>query len=166
MTKGHPNPNKGQGPGLKWIRAHIAYQGDDCLPWPYFRDPHYGRGRVGWNGKILWAHRVMCELVHGPAPDDKPQAAHSCGNGHLGCCNPHHLSWKDNSENQRDRRAHGAPEGAIGPRTRLNPDQVATIREMKGKVPQVVLAKLVGVKRGTIEYWQRHDRPPIPRKQP
>ena len=158
------SPHRGTGPGLVWLLQYFDYQGDDCLIWPYFRDPNYGRGKVGINGRIYWTHNVMCEFAHGPAPEDKPQATHSCGNGHLGCCNPRHLEWKDNSGNQIDRRSHGSPEGAIGPRTRLSPEQVSAIREMKGKVPQFTLAKLVGVKRGTIEYWQRHDRPPVPRK--
>ena len=152
---GQPSPHRGKGPGLKWLREHVAYQGEDCLPWPYFRDPHYGRGRLGWNGKILWAHRVMCELANGPAPADKPQAAHSCGNGHLGCCNPRHLSWKDNSENQLDRRAHGTQEGAIGRKARLTDVQIKFIQQARGKVPQLTLAAMFGVKRGTIEYWHR-----------
>ena len=151
---------KGKGPGTLWIKAHLAYEGDDCLPWPYTLDPFYGRGRCSYNGKLYWAHRLMCELAHGQAPEDRPQAAHSCGNGHLGCCNPRHLSWKSNSENQIDRRAHGRPEGGKGTRTHLTPEQVATIRASKGIVPQTKLAEQFGVKRGTIEYWQRHDRPP------
>ena len=146
---------KGKGPGVLWIKAHLDYQGDDCLPWPYTLDPFYGRGRCSYNGKLYWAHRLMCEFVHGEAPEDRPQAAHSCGNGHLGCCNPKHLSWKSNSENQRDRRAHGRPEGAIGRRTRLDDDQIRAIQEAKGKVSQIALADQFGVKRGTIEYWHR-----------
>lgn len=147
--------NKGNGPGIRWLRENVSYQGDDCLIYPGYRDPHYGRGKVGINGGIFWAHRIMCEMAHGPAPADKPQAAHSCGNGHIGCCNPRHLSWKDNSENQLDRRVHGTHEGAIGRRARLTPKEIATIQEMKGKVPQLALAAQFGVKRGTIEYWHR-----------
>jgi hypothetical protein len=162
--KGRPSPLKGRSERLAWLKQHVTHEGDGCLIWPFWRDPDHGRGRVWVDGRLLWAPNYMCTLAHGAAPADRPQAAHSCGNGHLGCIHPGHLSWKSNSENQRDRREHGRPEGAIGPRTRLSPEQVSAIREMKGKVPQFTLAKLVGVKRGTIEYWQRHDRPPVPRK--
>jgi DNA-binding transcriptional regulator YiaG len=154
--------HKGKGKGVTWIRKHIGYCSDDCLPWPFAKDPHYGRGIFGLNGKVLWAHRYMCELVHGPAPDDRPQAAHSCGNGHLGCCNPRHLSWKTNSENQLDRVSHGRHEGGKGARTYLTPAQISEIRASKGVVTQLKLANKFGVKRGTIEYWQRHDREPKP----
>lgn len=162
--RGKPSPLRGRGKYLAWLKDHVSYKGEGCLIWPFWTDPDHGRGKLGVDGKIYWAHNYMCFLVNGPAPEGKPQSAHSCGNGHLGCVHPEHLSWKSNSENQIDRRAHGRPEGARGPRTHLTPAQVATIRDMKGKVPQFTLAKLVGVKRGTIEYWQRHDRPPIPRK--
>lgn len=155
-------PNKGNGKAYRWLKDHVNHDGDGCLIWPFFRDPHYGRGRLGVEGEHLWAHRVMCELVHGPAPADKPLAAHSCGNGHLGCVHPKHLDWKDNSQNQIERRLHGRPEGAIGTRTRLRPEQIEAIREMKGKVPQLTMAKLMGVKRGTIEYWQRTTHDPLP----
>jgi DNA-binding transcriptional regulator YiaG len=153
---------KGKGPGVLWIKEHMNYQGDDCLTWPYTIDPFYGRGRCSYNGKLYWAHRLMCEFVHGDAPEDRPQAAHSCGNGHLGCCNPRHLSWKTNSENQIERREHGRPEGGKGTRTYLTPDQISEIRTSKGIIPQLKLADKFGVKRGTIEYWQRHNRAPRP----
>jgi len=153
MPKGDGNRNKGK--GMTWLRGNVNYQGDDCLIWPFSRDPHYGRGQVGYKGARHWAHRVMCELAHGPAPADKPQAAHNCGKGHTGCCNPRHLEWKDNSENQIDRRIHGTIEGGIGRRARLPADQIQAIQDAKGKVPQLTLAAQYGVKRGTIEYWHR-----------
>jgi hypothetical protein len=50
---------------------------------------------------------MMCELVHGPSPSKKHQAAHNCGNGHLGCVNPSHLCWKTPRENSLDMWKHG-----------------------------------------------------------
>jgi len=152
MPKG--DGNRGKSKGVAWIMANLGYAGDDCLIWPFSRN-NYGYGQVGFNGKVRKASRVMCEMVRGPAPLDKPQAAHSCGNGHLGCCNPRHLSWKDNSANQKDRRAHGSPEGAIGRRTRLTVGQIELIQSTRGIVTQENLAAQLGVKRGTIEYWRR-----------
>lgn len=163
-----PKPNrywsskKGDGEAFKWLDANKSHSGDECLAWPFSKDPYYGRGRLGWNGKEYWAHRLMCELVHGPAPADKPQAAHNCGNGSGGCVNPKHLEWKTNADNQRDRRAHGTQAGAKGSRTRFTPQQIEQIRRLKGRVPQLALADLLGCKRGTIEYWQNSTHAPTP----
>lgn len=154
-------PNRGKGKALQWLRDHIDYQGKECLIWPFWTDRDHGRGKLGVEGKIYWAHNYMCFLVNGPPPIDKPQAAHSCGNGNKGCVHPSHLSWSNNSGNQHDRRAHGRPEGANGTRTHLTPEQVAEIRAAKGKIPQFTLARLIGVKRGTIEYWQRTTHEPL-----
>lgn len=151
---GHTPPNLGKGRGLKWLQEHVSHDGDECLIWPFGKN-HQGYGQLGYCGKVRKAHHIMCLLAHGPAPADRPQAAHSCGNGSGGCVHPRHLSWKNNSENQRDRRAHGSPEGAIGRRTRLTPMQISEIQEAKGKIPQLTLAAQFGVKRGTIEYWHR-----------
>jgi len=104
----------------------------------------------------------MCELVKGPAPSDNHQAAHNCGNGSGGCVNPKHLEWKTNQQNQLDRRAHGTQTGAKGSRTSFTPQQIEQIRKLKGRVPQLALAELLGCKRGTIEYWQRSTHAPTP----
>src|SRR3569833_517171 len=106
--------NKGKGRGITWLREHVNYDGPECLIWPWTRDGQ-GRGAVGIDGKLLRAHRVMCELVHGPAPTQEHHAAHSCGNGHNACVHPMHLSWKTKEENAQDRvqdgRNGGNPNG-------------------------------------------------------
>jgi hypothetical protein len=48
----------------------------------------------------------MLKQISDP-PSSKYQAAHKCGNGHLGCVNPKHLSWKTRAENEADKIAHG-----------------------------------------------------------
>lgn len=146
--------NKGNGKGIKWIKAHLDYQGDDCLPWPFAKDSHVGRGMLGWNGKHYWAHRLMCILAHGEPPADKPQTAHSCGNGHLGCVNPRHLSWSNQSDNHKDRRKHGTAKTGIGNRSRLTAEQVAKIRALKGKQPQLETARQFGISHANVRYWQ------------
>lgn len=143
-----------------WIVEHKDYQGDDCLKWPFFIDPSWGRGKCGYKAKVWWAHNLMCTVAHGPAPADRPQAMHSCGNGHLGCVNPRHLSWGTNSENAYDRRRHGRPEGSKGGRTDLTPEQVAEIQT--GRKTQLALAAKFGVSRSCIQYWQGMDRGPRP----
>lgn len=95
-------------PGLfmrEWVLAILAYDGDDCLSWPYAKDKNgYGLGEMG--GKLRRAHRYICSLVNGEPPTSKHEAAHSCGNGHLGCVNPNHLRWATTLENQRERWEH------------------------------------------------------------
>jgi hypothetical protein len=140
---------------LLWLQERIAHDGDECLIWPFFRDPGTGRGRVGDGSRSpAWAHRVMCELAHGPAPTPKHQAAHSCGKGHEGCVNPGHLSWKTVSDNLLDRRQHGTaksnPYGQCGV---LKPEQIAEIRALKGKMPKREIAEKFGVGYGAIQYW-------------
>lgn len=69
---------KGNGKAYQWVRDHLTYEGNQCLRWPFSYDGGVGRGRLGWNGKSYWAHRLMCELAHGSAPEGKDQVAHSC----------------------------------------------------------------------------------------
>lgn len=147
--------NKGKGKTILWIRAHLNYRGDDCLTWPFSRDSGVGRGRVGYLGKQYWAHRLVCELAHGPAPVDKPQVAHSCGNGHMGCVNPRHLSWSTQSENHRDRRRHGTAttnhHGYLG---KLTDEQIDRIRALKGKQTQMETARQFNISHANVRYWQ------------
>lgn len=155
MTNPH---NKGKGRAVAWLQQYATYPGDDCLIFPFCRSRQKGYGSFSHDGTIYYAHRFMCELVKGPAPEDRPQAAHSCGNGHRGCVTPRHLSWKTNSENQLDRRRHGTDSPRVM-RRQLTPNEVAQIRALKGQKTQAEIALQFGVARGCIEYWHRHDRP-------
>jgi hypothetical protein len=115
-----------QGPGktMAWIRAHLDYPHPDfCLIWPFA----LSRNGYAYVSGGIAVHRVMCEHRNGPAPDDKSQAAHSCGRGHEGCVNPWHLDWKSNAENQIDRYQQNAP----APRNKLTPQQVDEIRSLE-----------------------------------
>lgn len=91
---------------IGWIEDNRSYRMDDCLKWPFSTSQH-GRGTVLFRGKNTSAPRAMCILAHGEPPTPKYQAAHSCGNGHEGCMNPRHLSWKTPKDNERDKVAHG-----------------------------------------------------------
>lgn len=147
--------SKGNGKGIQWIRAHLGRTSDQCLRWPFAYDTAVGRGRLGYEGVSWWAHRLMCTLAHGPAPEGKPQVAHSCGNGHMGCVNPKHLSWSDQFENQRDRRKHGtAVTTRTGRRSKLTLDQIERIRALKGKQPQMTTARQFGISHANVRYWQ------------
>ena len=133
--------------------------GDDCLPYPFCRDSK-GYGQCGLNGKVLRAHRLMCQIAWGDPPTPKHQAGHDCGNGAKGCCNPRHLSWKTNGENQLDKRRHGTHDNGGG-RTgggKLTKEQIKQIQALRGVVPITALADMYGVKRGTIDRWHRMAR--------
>ena len=147
MTK--PAYNRGKGKAVAWLRDHAAYDGDECLIWPFSRIPE-GYGMFGYLGELLYAHRFMCEIVHGPAPSKKHQAAHSCGNGHEGCVNQNHLSWKDKFGNAQDRVKHGNQSKAGRVRNILTLTDVSEILAFKGKVSQYLLAPIYGVSRETI----------------
>lgn len=101
----HNDPEAGRtarGEPMRWLKSQIAFDGEDCLTWPFNRNTR-GYGTVGRHN----ASRVMCELVHGPAPSRSHDAAHSCGLGHKGCVHPKHLRWATKKENQADRYIHG-----------------------------------------------------------
>jgi hypothetical protein len=78
------------------------------------------------------------------------QAAHSCGNGHLGCVNPHHLRWVTPKENAADRDDHGTtPKGENQGNSKLSESDIRSIRSSVG-VSQTELAQRFGVHQGTI----------------
>ncbi len=143
MAKG--GHSRGKGKQLQWLRDHVDHNGEECLIWPFFRN-HEGYGSLGYYGKVRKAHRVMCILANGEPPDPKLVTAHSCGNGHLGCVHPKHLSWKTIRQNRLDANRHGTG-NAPAPR-RLTIDQVEQIRASSKSY--IELAAEFGVKVPTI----------------
>ena len=146
---------KGEGNAFKWLMRHKEYPDKDwCLVWPFARDKH-GRGMLGYLGQRYWAHRFMCSLVHGYPPTPDHTAAHTCGNGHGGCVNPHHLAWKTQAENLEDCRAHGTIVRHHGGNVRrLMPEESAAIKGARGFQTQGQLAAKYGVSEGTIsDIW-------------
>lgn len=133
---------------LKWLQTHASYSGDDCLTWPFYTANGYGM--FGYRGKLTYAHRFMCELIHGPAPSRNHVASHSCGRGHLGCVNPRHLEWKTYSANQLDRARHGTKN--CGARGKLTPEAAAQIRALAGIKTQREMAEMFGVSRSQISW--------------
>lgn len=103
---------------------------DQCWIWPMRREPA-GYGLVTIRKKRHKAHRVVCRMAHGEPPQEKLDAAHSCGNGHLGCVNPHHLRWATRRENVADAIRHGTmPRGFKHVFAKLNDQQVREIRDL------------------------------------
>jgi hypothetical protein len=106
---------------------------DECEEWPFYRDAS-GYGRVTIEGRMHFVHRLICARAHGAPPSQKHQAAHSCGNGHLGCVNPRHLRWATAKENVADRKRHGTQSyGEDAPRAKLSERDVRRIRTWLAK---------------------------------
>lgn len=145
----HGDPEGGftsHGDGLRFI-AEVAmnYTADDCLVWPLGRISS-GYATVWIEGGPRLVHRHICELVHGSPPSPKHEAAHSCGNGHLGCINPKHIGWKTTAENAADKILHGTHRrGERNPRVKLTERDVTEIRSLKGSATQRALAKRFGI---------------------
>lgn len=140
--------NRGKGKGVRWAREAATYAGDDCLIFPYARNAETGYGTFGYLGKIQYAHRFVCELVHGPAPTEKHYATHSCGNGQGGCANPRHLAWDTSAGNADDRVFHGRNTG--GGRRKLTQALADQIRALKGVRSQYVIAREFNISRENV----------------
>lgn len=128
----------------------LTYDGDGCLRWPY------GRTQAGYattfrDGKRGVVSRFLCEDTYGPPPTPEHQAAHSCGNGHLGCVTKGHLSWKTPVENQADRLIHGTDgRGERHSQAKLTEDNVREIISQRGKGTCAEIAMRYNVSRKTI----------------
>ena len=91
---------------IAFIKSILKTKSQDCIKFPFACDSK-GYGTVFYKGKTYGAHRFVCRIVHGKPPNKYDYvAAHSCGNGHLGCINPNHLSWKTYAENNFDKILH------------------------------------------------------------
>jgi hypothetical protein len=141
---------KGEGKAYRWLQDHRSYDKDYCLIWPFCRNRN-GYGELSYLGEGYWAHRFMCELSNGPPPTPSHQAAHSCGNGDGGCCNPKHLSWKTATGNLLDCGVHRShPRNSYGNRGRLTPAQVIQIRSLKGQKTQAEIAAMFGIREPSV----------------
>jgi hypothetical protein len=131
-----------------FLRAHVNYDGDDCLPWPFCRSSH-GHGAACVGGVPKTASRWMCILAHGEPPSPKHEAAHSCGRGNLGCVNPRHLRWATPTENQADKDLHGTHnKGERHGNSKLSADDIIAIRS-DGRMHRIIAADY-GIARTTV----------------
>lgn len=142
----------GKGKAIAFLREHVAYRGEDCVIFPMTRDSD-GYGVFGVDGKVLKAHRWMCIEANGPAPSTVHEAAHSCGNGHMGCVNPRHLAWKTPAENGADKIKHGVAKGGVG--RKLTVEQVRHILATRETKTAGELSAEYGVHRTLIHQVRR-----------
>ena len=127
------------GAPLDWLLLHRDWVGEECLPWPFAHNA-VGYGSVLFDGAVIGAHRAMCILARGPAPTLGHQAAHSCGNGHLGCVNPRHLDWATPKKNAEDKALHREKLGRMG-NAKLTDAQCQEIIRLSATTKQSELAR-------------------------
>jgi hypothetical protein len=133
----------------------MAYEGDECLLWPYAKNERgYAVLQRGNRAKRL--QRLICEERHGPPPTRKHEAAHSCGRGEDGCVTKRHLDWKTSKENKADMLVHGTrPFGERNGSSRFTEAQVLRIFSLKGKMLQREIAALEGVRQWDVSSIHR-----------
>lgn len=143
----------------------LAYDGDDCLIWPFHRD-HGGYGKLWIDRRQQQAPRRACEEVKGPPPTPKHEAAHSCGKGHEGCVNPRHLSWKTPTDNAADRIIHGTvARGERHGKAKITEDQARSIISLHGSLDPRTIAQHFGISRNAVysiisgRNWTHIERP-------
>lgn len=149
LKNGDTNPSKpirGRRHVKDWFDNFKPADTDECVIWPFHRM------KSGYPGRGM--HRRVCEIVHGSPPTETHQAAHSCGNGHLGCVNDRHLSWKTPQENTDDQLAHGTRiRGSKNPNANLVESQVKEIKvSLSLGVSMKEIAAAYGVSYNTIQF--------------
>lgn len=133
---------------LEWIAGLKVVPDSECIAWPFSVAAH-GRGVLRYNGRLTSAPHAVALTFHGDPPEGAREAAHSCGNGHLGCVNPAHLRWASRSENEGDKASHGTVrKGSAINTSRLNEDDVRAIRASTDR--GLDLAKRYGVHPSTV----------------
>lgn len=148
-----------QGEPERYFREVVlAYEGDECLPWPFGCDES-GYGRMHNDGRLQTVSRLVCEEGNGPPPTPGHQAAHSCGKGHLACVTKRHLSWKTRVGNEADRLLHGTSNrGERHGNAKLTNGEVLVIKRLlAGPMLQREIAAKFGVHIMTINNI-KHER--------
>lgn len=116
--RSHGDPLAGRafnGDALRYYTETVlSHDSDECLIWPFARNPEPdGRAMRYLGGKMVTVARHLCIEVHGQPPTPEHVAAHSCGNGRMGCVAKRHLRWATKKENGEDRARHGLMEKRI-----------------------------------------------------
>ena len=128
----------------------LNFIGDDCLVWPFERT-RKGYGRIKTRGERFSAHRLVCAEVYGAPPSERHVAAHSCGNGHLGCVSPRHLRWATHKENHADKLIHGTVlRGERNHNASMTEATARRAKAMLGNMTQQKIAEALGITRSAV----------------
>lgn len=145
------------GAAQSWLAENVPSGTDECVLWPFGRFSD-GYGGIQIDGVKRRVSRHVCELAHGKPAVSAMDAAHTCGNGHLGCVNDRHLYWATRSQNASDRLAHGtANRGARNGQVKLTEAQARELLALKDSgLLQKEAAKKFGVSRELVgRIWRR-----------
>lgn len=140
------------GTAMNFVRdTAVSFDGNECLDWPFLKYPN-GYGCIWHKGRYIPAHRLVCMMAHGDPPTPKHEAAHSCGRGHAGCCNPRHMNWATRRENELDKLSHGTDiRGSKHPNSKLSYHDIAVIKGLGRSFSSTKLSSMFGVCRGSID---------------
>lgn len=146
----------GHGEPIAWLDAHVGYDKDDCLIWPFSR-MNGALGKLWFDGVLQPTNRVMCIKAKGPPPSPRHLAVLTCGNGLIGCCNPKHIIWKISKELAADRIIHDVHNrGERNGQVKLSSDQVLAIRSLTGRKYEEIASQF-GVSESTIGEIMRRE---------
>lgn len=135
----------------------LAYEGDDCLIWPFSRPNGYGR--LWRDGRSQVVSRLVCEDAHGLPPTAKHDAVHSCNNGHLGCSTKRHISWGTRAENVAEAIASGTfHTGEKCYNSKLTEADVREIRSLRGSASQREIGARFGIDQSTVSDIQNRKK--------
>lgn len=95
-----------------------------CLEWSSALSGGYGI--FVYKKERYTAHRLSCEIAHGPEPEGKPFVLHSCNNRK--CINSDHLRWGTREENANDMAKSGVQKGSNNPGSKLSEAEVIYIK--------------------------------------
>lgn len=152
----HGHPLKGRvtpGEPRKFLdEVASRHEGDECLVWPFNR-ARGGYACIRAGDKLVFVSHLHCTERYGPKPTPLHEAAHSCGNGHLGCVHPGHVRWATHSENCDDKAAHGTlPVGSANPFAKLTENDARAIMALKGAASARIIAEQFHISRETVSH--------------
>ena len=124
---------------------------DECWNWTAALD-NDGYGKFNLNRKTKGAHCCSLFLSHAVQPLNKTWALHTCL-GNPKCCNPNHLYYGDQPDNERDKVKDGTlARGKTHGRSKLTEVEVREIRQkyITGEYTQKILGEEYKIDKSTI----------------